>query len=64
MSAEAFGELIGKHPITVSKYRTGKQIPRADAMQQIVKATGGEVRPSDFYPEATTATASKQASAA
>jgi DNA-binding transcriptional regulator YdaS (Cro superfamily) len=42
---------IAVHPITVTKWTTGRAVPRAAKMQAIELVTGGKVRPNDFYGE-------------
>jgi hypothetical protein len=49
-TAEEVGEMLAVHPVTVAKYRTGRQMPRSDVMGRIVAITAGEVQPNDFYP--------------
>lgn len=47
----AFGRLIRTTQASVSRYATGRRIPRPVIMARVVKATDGAVRPSDFYPD-------------
>jgi DNA-binding transcriptional regulator YdaS (Cro superfamily) len=44
----AFAEMIGVHPISVSKYSTGRTIPRAEVASKIVEVTAGKVTPTDL----------------
>lgn len=41
---------LGVHPITVTKWVTGRQMPRAARMAAIERVTAGAVRAGDFYP--------------
>lgn len=46
----AFASKIGtNYPSTVERYAKGQQIPGRSMMKEIVRATGGEVMPNDFY---------------
>ena len=52
LTLREIAERIGvAHPRTVHRYETGR-IPKPDVMARIVQATGGKVRPEDFYPSA------------
>lgn len=44
-------EIDVKQP-SISRYLTGKRIPRPEKMAAIQKATGGEVTATDFYEAA------------
>lgn len=46
-SKKDFAEKIGKAPSTVTAYLNGSW-PGQDAMEAIVRETGGEVTPNDF----------------
>lgn len=46
---EAMGALIGVHPVSVSKYRQGKMVPRPGLMAKIIELTGGDVTANDFF---------------
>ena len=50
---EAFAALIGVTTAAAWRYANGKRIPRRAIMRRITAATGGAVRPSDFYAEDT-----------
>jgi hypothetical protein len=47
----AFGARLRhpKPPATVHRWATGENIPDREGMADIVEATGGAVRPDDFY---------------
>ncbi len=49
-SISAFAEAIDVTAMAVYRYLSGERIPRPEVMERIVAATGGEVRPNDFYP--------------
>lgn len=40
---------IGRHRVTVTRYRNEKTRPDWEALQSIIEATGGKVRPEDFF---------------
>lgn len=43
-----FAKLVGCHPITVSKWATGRMFPRCDALRTIETLTAGAVTANDF----------------
>lgn len=45
----AFAKLIETTQVAVSRYATGKRIPRPEIMRRIATATDGKVTPPDFY---------------
>lgn len=47
--ARAFAERIGVDPFSVRRYRLGQKIPKPDVMIRIIRASGGQVMPNDFY---------------
>lgn len=47
----AFAKQTGLPPESIRLYALGKAIPRRKAMEAILKATAGEVKPADFYTE-------------
>lgn len=49
LSLEAFGRQIGVNRSTLSYYESRTHIPRPRIMEKIRQATGGAVRPADFY---------------
>lgn len=48
MDQQAFAKLIQVHPISVSKYSTGRTVPRADVASKIMEVTKGKVTPTDL----------------
>ena len=52
LTDEKFGLKVGRHRATVSRWRRGKMLPDWEALQSIMKATGGKVSPVDFFPQA------------
>lgn len=50
LTLEALGQQIGVTRSSLSHYETGARIPRPQIMEKIREATGGAVRPADFYP--------------
>lgn len=44
-----FAERVGASEHGVAKWVRGERIPGRAMMQRIIKATGGEVTPNDFY---------------
>lgn len=47
----AFARRIGvANAKVVQRYANGERVPQPDIMRRIVEATGGLVRPDDFYP--------------
>lgn len=49
ISAAAFGRQVGVTRSTVIRWTTGDRSPNSAAMQAIIDATGGKVRPDDFF---------------
>lgn len=49
LTPRLFGKQVGASEHTVIKWVRGDRMPRMSAMKKIVKATGGAVRPDDFY---------------
>lgn len=47
--AEKFAQRISVDPFSVRRYRLGQKIPRPDVMIRIVRESGGQVMPNDFY---------------
>ena len=45
-----FARRIGKTRAAVSTWIHGRSVPNRATMSAIVKATGGKVRPNDFFP--------------
>lgn len=43
-------ELLGVHPVTVTKWTTGRMRPRYPMMQRITDITEGSVQASDWFP--------------
>lgn len=52
LSDAEFGTRAGLHRTEVWNYRTGRRMPRADAVAAIEKATKGDVRARDFIKAA------------
>lgn len=50
LSLGDLGKQIGVNRSTLSNYETRSRIPRPAIMEKIRAATGGAVRPADFYP--------------
>jgi len=50
-SRQKFADEASVHPVTVSKWVTGRMTPRPQQMMRIEEITGGEVAPQDFYPK-------------
>ncbi len=48
VSVTAFAALINRDPSSVSRVVRGKTRPDWDTLQEIVRATNGEVTPNDF----------------
>lgn len=46
---EAFARKLGVSPFAVGKWVRGERMPRPAIMARISEATGGEVRPNDFF---------------
>lgn len=53
ISDARFAELVGRHRVTVSRWRRGKVVPDWEALSAISKATGGQVTANDFLIERT-----------
>lgn len=49
ISQKDFAILVGVSDQAMSRYCSGKRIPRRDEMQRIYEVTFGEVQPNDFY---------------
>jgi transcriptional regulator with XRE-family HTH domain len=49
LTRAAFAARVRAHPITVSKWATGRTVPRPAQMHRIAQETGGAVQPADFY---------------
>lgn len=49
MTMAELGRRSGLPRAMISRYYHGENIPRREAMQRIIKATGGQVKPADFY---------------
>ncbi|MFQ5984666.1 MAG: helix-turn-helix domain-containing protein, partial [Alphaproteobacteria bacterium] len=49
ISASDFAEKVGVAEASMSRYLSGKRLPRARVMRRIVEATGGAVEPNDFF---------------
>lgn len=58
ISDAEFGEAVGRHRITVGKWRRGLVRPDWDALREIEIATNGKVTADDFVPEPAKAGAS------
>lgn len=52
LSPRAFAELVGVTDEAIRLYVANARLPRRDVMQKIAEATGGMVRPNDFFAEA------------
>lgn len=52
LTLEAFAKVIEVDVSTVSRYARGDRTPRPAIMRRIGEATGGAVRPQDFYASA------------
>ena len=44
----SFADRIGVHPVTVSKYATGRMVPRPDVAARIEAVTANQVTIADF----------------
>ena len=52
ISTERFAKEVGaSHRVTVHRWSNGERLPSRKFMPLIVKATGGEVQPEDFYED-------------
>lgn len=51
-SLKRFAESIGVAKSSAHRYATGTAIPSPDVMTKIVRETGGQVSPADFYDTA------------
>jgi len=49
-SLSAFAHQAGLSEASISRYLSGKRVPRADAIRRIVRATRGRVQPEDLLP--------------
>lgn len=47
-----FAERVGAHPVTVNRWATGAAVPKRRQMQEIERATAGEVTPNDMLSAA------------
>ena len=47
-----FAERLGMSPEAVRLYVAGRRVPRQEAMEKIIQATGGKVEPNDFFTNA------------
>jgi transcriptional regulator with XRE-family HTH domain len=52
ISQADFAQLIQAKQVTVSRYVTGRRMPRRDRLERIREATGGAVSADDFLSEA------------
>lgn len=59
----ALAERIGRHRVSVTRYRNGRVRPDWDAMMAIEAATNGAVTPNDFIAPAPAEPASEGAAA-
>ena len=50
----AMAARLGVSSFAVKKWRYGERTPRPAQMEAIISATGGEVRPNDFFADART----------
>lgn len=48
LNDERMAALIGRHRVTVTRYRNGQVRPDWKALAAIIDATNGAVRPEDF----------------
>lgn len=52
ISRASFGATIGVSEVAVTRYINGARIPRPEKMARIEAATGGAVKPNDFFAPA------------
>lgn len=52
LTAREFADLIGVTSEAVRLYLAGRRVPRPKQMAAIFDATGGKVRPNDFFDQA------------
>lgn len=51
LTDSAFAELVKRDRTTVLRWRKGNTRPDGEGLEAISEATGGQVRPNDFFPE-------------
>jgi predicted transcriptional regulator len=49
LTQAAFGKLIGVSQAAIDRYLRGERNPHKKYMKRIIKVTGGQVKPNDFY---------------
>lgn len=49
LTLRQLAERIGSTPAALSRYETGKRLPRPQTLQAIVKVTAGEVTANDLF---------------
>ena len=49
LSETAFSEMVGVSQQAVSRYASGKRIPRSAVLTRITEATDGQVTANDFH---------------
>ena len=64
ISDARFAELIGVSQVAVTRYATGKRVPRPEHMKRIREVTAGQVTPDDFFREGAAPRAPRRSRAA
>jgi predicted transcriptional regulator len=60
---EGFAKMLGTSQPAVSRYVTGKRVPRPQHIRRISEITGGEVTANDFMAPSSSTRSADQASA-
>lgn len=50
LNQRQFAALIGRSEVSVSRWVTGRRLPRRHDILEIERVTAGAVRPGDWYP--------------